>query len=177
MKNNQNNTNLPQINNNIKFSNIRVIDFEGKQLGILNIKEAMEIALDGGLDLVLISQKSDPPVCRIIDYGKYKFNQEKKAKEARKRQHISNVKEVKMRYKIEDHDYHVRVNQASKFLKAGDKVKVTITFKGREIQHINLAEDLLTKLAKDLHSISEIQQQPNREGKNLMMLLAPKKNY
>nr|WDA98872.1 translation initiation factor 3 [Sciadococcus taiwanensis] len=175
MKNNRSNQNLPPINEHIKYRNIRVIDFEGKQLGIMELLEALEIASDKGLDLVLVSEKSDPPVCRIIDYGKYKFNLEKKAKEARKKQHTFNVKEVKMRYKIEEHDYHVRLNQVLKFLKAGDKVKATITFKGREIQHLDLAEELLQRLANDLKETAEIQQKPNREGKNLIMLLTPKK--
>ena len=127
------------------------------------------------LDLVLVSDKADPPVCRIMDYGKYKFEQEKKAREARKKQHTADVKEVKMRYKIEDHDYQVRVNQAVRFLKDGDKVKATITFRGREIQHSDLAEELLKRMATDLEEIAEVQQAPKREGRNMMMLLSPKK--
>ncbi len=127
------------------------------------------------MDLVLVSDKADPPVCRIMDYGKYKFEQEKKAREARKKQHTADVKEVKMRYKIEDHDYQVRVNQAVRFLKDGDKVKATITFRGREIQHSDLAEELLKRMATDLQEIAEVQQAPKREGRNMMMLLSPKK--
>nr|WP_293153641.1 translation initiation factor IF-3 [Okeania sp. SIO2C9] len=127
------------------------------------------------LDLVLVSDKADPPVCRIMDYGKYKFEQEKKAREARKKQHTADVKEVKMRYKIDDHDYRVRVNHAERFLKSGDKVKATITFRGREIQHSNLAEELLKRMAVDLQDIAEVQQAPKREGRNMMMLLSPKK--
>jgi len=127
------------------------------------------------LDLVLVSDKADPPVCRIMDYGKFKFEQEKKAREARKKQHTADVKEVKMRYKIEDHDYQVRVNQAVRFLKDGDKVKATITFRGREIQHSDLAEDLLKRMATDLEELAEVQQAPKREGRNMMMLLSPKK--
>ena len=110
-----------------------------------------------------------------MDYGKYKFEQEKKAREARKKQHTADVKEVKMRYKIEDHDYDVRVNAAKRFLKSGDKVKATITFRGREIQHSDLAEDLLKRMANDLDEIAEVQQAPKREGRNMMMLLSPKK--
>lgn len=175
LKNNRNSQEPPPINEHIKFQNIRVIDIEGQQLGILEISKALEIASDKGMDLVLISEKSNPPVCRIINYGKYKFNLEKKAKEARKKQHTFNVKEVKMRYKIEDHDYYVRLNQALRFLKAGDKVKATITFKGREIQHLDLAEELLRRLANDLREMADIQQKPNREGKTFIMLLTPKK--
>lgn len=135
----------------------------------------MQIAEQKELDLVLVSDKADPPVCRIMDYGKYKFEQEKKAREAKKKQHTADVKEVKMRYKIEDHDYNVRVNQAQRFLKSGDKVKATITFRGREIQHTDLAEDLLKRMANDLQEVAEVQQAPKKEGRNMMMLLSPKK--
>jgi translation initiation factor IF-3 len=166
---------LPQINERIRFPKIRVIDTDGAQLGILSPQEALRIAEEKELDLVLVSDKADPPVCRIMDYGKYKFEQEKKAREARKKQHTADVKEVKMRYKIEDHDYQVRVNQAVRFLKDGDKVKATITFRGREIQHSDLAEDLLKRMATDLEEVAEVQQAPKREGRNMMMLLSPKK--
>ncbi|MBD2126833.1 translation initiation factor IF-3 [Microcoleus sp. ZQ-A2] len=166
---------LPPINERIRFPNIRVIDTDGGQLGIITPQEALRIAEEKELDLVLVSDKADPPVCRIMDYGKYKFEQEKKAREARKKQHTADVKEVKMRYKIEDHDYQVRVNQAERFLKSGDKVKATITFRGREIQHSNLAEDLLKRMAIDLEALAEVQQAPKREGRNMMMLLSPKK--
>ncbi len=166
---------LPQINERIRFPKIRAIDTDGTQLGILSPQEALRIAEEKELDLVLVSDKADPPVCRIMDYGKYKFEQEKKAREARKKQHTADVKEVKMRYKIEDHDYQVRVNQAVRFLKDGDKVKATITFRGREIQHSDLAEDLLKRMAIDLEEVAEVQQAPKREGRNMMMLLSPKK--
>jgi translation initiation factor IF-3 len=166
---------LPPINERIRFPNIRVIDTDGGQLGIITPQEALRIAEEKELDLVLVSDKADPPVCRIMDYGKYKFEQEKKAREARKKQHTADVKEVKMRYKIEDHDYQVRVNQAERFLKSGDKVKATITFRGREIQHSDLAEDLLKRMAIDLEALAEVQQAPKREGRNMMMLLSPKK--
>jgi translation initiation factor IF-3 len=166
---------LPQINERIRFPKIRAIDIDGTQLGILSPQEALRIAEEKELDLVLVSDKADPPVCRIMDYGKYKFEQEKRAREARKKQHTADVKEVKMRYKIEDHDYQVRVNQAVRFLKDGDKVKATITFRGREIQHSDLAEDLLKRMAIDLQEVAEVQQAPKREGRNMMMLLSPKK--
>jgi translation initiation factor IF-3 len=169
------NRDLPTINERIRFPQIRVIDTDGAQLGIMTPREALRIAEEKELDLVLVSDKAEPPVCRVMDYGKFKFEQEKKAREARKKQHTSDVKEVKMRYKIEDHDYHVRVNQAERFLKAGDKVKATIMFKGREIQHSDLAESLLMRMATDLQEVAEVQQAPKREGRNMMMLLAPKK--
>ena len=166
---------LPPINERIRFPKIRVIDTDGAQLGIISPQEALRVALEKELDLVLVSDKADPPVCRIMDYGKYKFEQEKKAREARKKQHTADLKEVKMRYKIEDHDYQVRVNQAERFLKSGDKVKATIIFRGREIQHSDLAEGLLKRMAIDLQELAEVQQAPKREGRNMMMLLAPKR--
>lgn len=166
---------LPTINERIRFPKIRVIDTDGSQLGILTPREALRMAEEKELDLVLVSDKADPPVCRIMDYGKFKFEQEKKAREARKKQHTSDVKEVKMRYKIEEHDYQVCINRAKKFLQDGDKVKATIMFRGREIQHADLAEELLTRMSNDLQPMAEIQQAPKREGRNMMMLLAPKK--
>ncbi len=169
------NRDLPQINERIRFPKIRVIDTDGAQLGILTPREAIQIAEEKELDLVLVSDKADPPVCRIMDYGKFKFEQEKKAREAKKKQHTSDVKEVKMRYKIEEHDYNVRINQAERFLKSGDKVKATIMFRGREIQHSDLAETLLMRMANDLQEIAEVQQAPKKEGRNMMMLLSPKK--
>lgn len=171
----RNQRDLPQINERIRFPTIRVIDSDGGQLGILTPDDALRMAEEKELDLVLVSETADPPVCRIMDYGKYKFEQEKRAREAKKKQHTADVKEVKMRYKIDDHDYHVRVNQAKRFLKDGDKVKATITFRGREIQHSNLAEDLLKRMAIDLEEHAEIQQAPKKEGRNMMMLLSPKK--
>jgi translation initiation factor IF-3 len=163
---------LPKINERIRFPEIRVIDSDGSQLGILTPDAALKVAEERELDLVLVSETAVPPVCRIMDYGKYKFEQEKKAK---KKQHTADVKEVKMRYKIDEHDYQVRINQAQRFLKAGDKVKATITFRGREIQHSHLAEDLLKRMAIDLQEVAELQQAPKKEGRNMMMLLSPKK--
>ncbi len=169
------NRNLPQINENIRFPNVRVIDSDGEPLGIITPQEALEIAKERELDLVLVSDKADPPVCRIMNYGKYKFEKEKKAREAKKKQHTADVKEVKMRYKIDDHDYQVRVNQAKRFLKSGDKVKATIMFRGREIQHRHLAEGLLRRMATDLDDLAEVQQAPKQEGRTMMMFLSPKK--
>ena len=166
---------LPNINERIKYPQLRVVDSDGKQLGVIDRLEALEIASQRELDLVLVSEKANPPVCRIMDYGKYKFEQEKKAKEARKKSHQTEVKEVKMRYKIDKHDYDVRIGQATKFLKSGDKVKCTVIFRGREIQHSNLAETLLLKMAHDLEEQSEVQQKPKREGRNMIMFLSPRK--
>ena len=166
---------LPNINERINYTQLRVVDSDGKQLGVIDRSKALEIASQRELDLVLVSEKANPPVCRIMDYGKYKFEQEKKAKEARKKSHQTEVKEVKMRYKIDKHDYDVRIGQATKFLKAGDKVKCTVNFRGREIQHSNLAETLLLKMADDLEEQSEVQQKPKREGRNMIMFLSPRK--
>jgi len=166
---------LPNINERIKYPQLRVVDSDGKQLGVIDRIKALDIASQRELDLVLVSEKANPPVCRIMDYGKYKFEQEKKAKEARKKSHQTEVKEVKMRYKIDKHDYDVRIGQATKFLKSGDKVKCTVIFRGREIQHSNLAETLLLKMASDLEEQSEVQQKPKREGRNMIMFLSPRK--
>lgn len=166
---------LPKINERVRFPKIRVIDSDGEQLGILTPEEGREIANERELDLVLVSENADPPVCRIMDYGKYKFEQEKKAREAKKKQHSADVKEVKMRYKIDQHDYQVRINQAKRFLKSGDKVKATVNFRGREIQHSHLAVALLKRMAADLEEFADIQQAPKREGRNMMMFLSPKK--
>ncbi|MGB3237328.1 MAG: translation initiation factor IF-3 [Geitlerinemataceae cyanobacterium] len=168
-------TDLPKINERIRFPKIRVIDSDGAQLGIMTPSEALGIAQEKELDLVLVSESADPPVCRIIDHGKYKFEQERKKKEAKKKQHSAEVKEVKMRYTIEEHDYQVRLKNASRFLKAGDKVKATIMFRGREIQHTDLAEKLLKRLANDLEEVAELQQAPKREGRSMMMLMSPKR--
>ena len=167
---------LPNINERINYPELRVVDSDGQQLGVIDRLKALEIASKRELDLVLVSEKANPPVCRIMDYGKYKFEQEKKAKEARKKSHQTEVKEVKMRYKIDTHDYDVRIGQASRFLKSGDKVKCTVIFRGREIQHSNLAETLLLKMANDLEEQSEIQQRPKREGRNMIMFLSPRKS-
>ncbi|MFB2882378.1 MULTISPECIES: translation initiation factor IF-3 [Floridanema] len=167
--------NQPQINERIRFPKIRVIDTDGAQLGIITPREAMAIANEKELDLVLVSDKADPPVCRIMDYGKFKFEQEKKAREARKKQHTAEVKEVKMHYNIDDHDYNVRIAHAKRFLNEGNKVKATVMFRGREIQHSNLAENLLNRMASDLQELGEVQQAPKKEGRNMMLLLAPKK--
>ena len=166
---------LPNINERINYPELRVVDSDGQQLGVIDRLKALEIAAKRELDLVLVSEKAKPPVCRIMDYGKYKFEQEKKAKEARKKSHQTEVKEVKMRYKIDKHDYDVRIGQALRFLKSGDKVKCTVIFRGREIQHSNLAETLLLKMANDLEEQSEVQQSPKREGRNMIMFLSPRK--
>ena len=164
------------LNERINYPNVRVISEKGEQLGILSISEALQLARKESLDLILVNSRSTPPVCRILDYGKYKFDQDKRARKARKKQHVVSIKEVKMRYKIETHDYNVRLNQVLRFLEAGNKVKATVTFRGREIQHLHLAMELLNKMSSDLKNIAEVQQKPSREGRNLSMLLVSKRN-
>ena len=166
---------LPNINERINYQSLRVVDSDGTQLGVISREEALEVAKERELDLVLVSEKATPPVCRIMNYGKFKFEQEKKAKEAKKKSHQTEVKEVKMRYKIDQHDYQVRISQATRFLKAGDKVKCTVIFRGREIQHTALAETLLKRMANDLEEKAEVQQSPKREGRNMIMFLTPRK--
>jgi translation initiation factor IF-3 len=166
---------LPNINDRISYPNLRVVDSDGSQLGVITREAAREVGKERGLDLVLVSEKADPPVCRIMDYGKFKFEQEKKAKETKKKSHHTEVKEVKMRYKIDEHDYQVRIGQAVRFLKSGDKVKCTVIFRGREIQHTALAEQLLFRMARDLEENAELQQEPKREGRNMIMFLGPRR--
>ena len=168
-------TDAPYINDRIRFPRIRVIDNDSQQLGIMSSREALTIAQEKELDLVLVSPDADPPVCRIMDYGKYKFEQEKKTREAKKKQHTVDVKEIKMRYTIETHDYQVRLRNAQKFLGEGDKVKCTIMFRGREIQHADIARKVLMRLAQDLSEIADVQQEPLTEGRNMIMILGPKK--
>lgn len=166
---------LPNINERIRFPKIRLIDTDGKQLGIMSPKEALRLAEEKDLDLVLVSDKADPPVCRIMDYGKFKFEKEKKEREARKKQHIAEIKEVKFRYNIGEHDYNVRLRSAQQFMADGDKVKATVMLRGREAQHAELGEELLRRLFEDLKEVAEMQQAPRKEGRNITMILSPKK--
>nr|YP_009297603.1 translation initiation factor 3 [Hildenbrandia rivularis]AOM67147.1 translation initiation factor 3 [Hildenbrandia rivularis] len=174
INNNYLNTHL--VNEQINYPSVRVIDKAGKQLGIFSSKTALQLADREGLDLIVVSKKSNPPVCKILNYSKHKFAQEKKARKAKKKQQNVSLKEVKMRYKIEQHDYNVRLNQARRFLQSGNKVKATVTFRGREIQHLNLAISLLNKMANDLQKTAEVQQKPYRDGKSLIMFLTTKKS-
>lgn len=147
---------------------------EGDQIGIMPVREALQVAADKGLDLVEVAPQARPPVCRIMDYGKYKYQQSKKEREARKRQRTINVKEVKFRLNIEEHDFQTKARNAEKFLKKGDKVKVTIMFRGREITHATLGKELCMKLAEQLKEVGVIEKQPKVEGRNMVMILAPK---
>lgn len=147
---------------------------DGEQLGIIPARDAMAIAIEKGLDLVEVAPSAKPPVCRLMDFGKFKFEQSKREKEARKKQKIISVKEVKLRPNIEDHDFDVKARNARRFLSDGDKVKVTIMFRGREITHPDLGEKLSVKMAEQLSDISAVEKAPKVEGKNMVMILTPK---
>jgi translation initiation factor IF-3 len=160
------------LNEAIRAQEVRLIDDEGNNIGIVKTSEAMDMAFEKGLDLLVISPNQAPPVAKIVDYGKYKFEAEKKAKEAKKKQHVVEVKEIKMRYKIDVHDYEVRIKNIKKFLKAGNKVKVVVMLKGREIQHSKLAFDLIERIKNDIAEENfVIEKQPGMEGKNVVMIL------
>jgi translation initiation factor IF-3 len=143
-------------------------------LGIISPKEGIQIATEKGLDLVEVSPAAKPPVCRIMDYGKYMFELSKKERESRKKQKVVNVKEVKFRVGIEEHDFQTKARNAEKFIKNGDKVKVTIMFRGREITHSDLGKVICLKLAKQLEEVANVEKPPKVEGKNMIMILVPK---
>jgi len=155
---------------------VRVIDTDGTQLGIMSARDALRLAEERQQDLVEIAPAAKPPVCKLMDYGKYKYEQSKREKEAKKKQKIINIKELKLRPNIEDHDFEVKAKNAIRFLKDGDKVKATIIFRGREIVHTQLGQQLLKRLAENVKDYSTIERQPKLEGKNMVMILAPKQD-
>jgi translation initiation factor IF-3 len=141
--------------------------------GVMSPREAMVLAEEAGLDLVEISPNTDPPVCKILDYGKYKYEQQKKAAEARKKQKVVDLKEIKIRPGIEQHDYEVKMRNAKKFLENGDKVKVTMRFRGREMSHIQIGRELLEKMQQELASVGKVEYHPKLEGRQMIMILVP----
>ena len=153
---------------------MRLIDAEGDNVGVVSIGEALDRAADAGLDLVEISPGAKPPVCKILDYGKYKFQAQKKAAEARKKQKTVDVKEVKMRPNIDTHDYDVKMRNVDRFLEAGDKVKLTIRFRGRELSHQELGMALLNRVAEQVEDRAKIEARPKLEGRQMIMVIAPK---
>ena len=165
---------LPNINDRISYQKLRVVDSDGTQLGVISREEALEISKERELDLVLVSEKADPPVCRIMDYGKFKYEEQKKKNEARKKQKTIDVKEIKLRPNIDIHDYDVKMRSMVKFLNEGDKVKVTMRFRGREMAHQNLGLDVLHRVRDDLEELSKIEQFPKMEGRQMVMVLSPK---
>ena len=144
-------------------------------MGIVSVPEALSYADKLNLDLVEVAPMADPPVCKVMDYGKYRYEQEQKAKEARKRQTTISIKEIKLRPKIDDHDFDTKKGHVERFLKKGDKVKLTIMFRGRELVHPHLGERLLRRMAEDLADIGEVESEPNLDGRNMVMMLAPKR--
>lgn len=165
-----------QINEEIRDKELRVIDVDGNQLGILSADEALKIAIEKDLDLVKIAPQATPPVCRIMDYGKFCFEQTKRAKEAKKNQKVIEIKEVRMSSTIDTHDFNVKVNQAVKFLNGGDKIKVSVRFKKRTLAHPQFGEELLAKF-KDAISEAGVVDKPSKmEGRSLVMFVSPKVN-
>jgi translation initiation factor IF-3 len=164
----------PRVNRRIRIPQVRVIDEQGNQVGVIATAEALAMAEQRGLDLVEVSPKARPPVCKIMDYGKYMYQLNKRAKEARKRQHITQVKEIKMRPKIEPHDYSFKLRHAREFLAAGDKVKCTVTFRGRELAHKDLGRRVMEKVIVDLSTEAHVESPIKSEGRNMVMVLSPK---
>ena len=154
---------------------IRLIDQDGENAGVVSPATAMEMAEEVGLDLVEISPGANPPVCKIMDFGKYKYEQQKKAAEAKKKQKIIEIKEVKFRPNIDTHDYDVKMRSVTKFLGEGDKVKVTLRFRGREMAHQERGRELLTKIAGDIEEIGKIEAMPKMEGRQMIMVVAPQR--
>ena len=153
---------------------VRCIDPNGEQLGVLDTHEAIRKAEDLGLDLVEVQPNADPPVCKILDYGKFKYEAQKRANEARKKQKIIEVKEIKLRPNIDEHDYQVKMRNVQKFLNAGDKVKVTLRFRGREMAHQELGANVLTRVREETDDFAKVEAMPKLEGRQMIMVLAPK---
>ncbi len=164
----------PFVNERIKARSVRVISEKGDMLGVFDTPEAMKLAFDQGLDLVEVSPNASPPVCKIIDYGKYKYQIQKKQAEAKKKQKTFEVKEVKLRPGIEDHDYGVKLKSIQRFLSEGDKVKITLRFKGREMAYHQRGMDVLKKLESEIEQLAKIEQVPTMEGKLMIMVVAPR---
>jgi translation initiation factor IF-3 len=163
-----------RINEEIRVKEVRLVSEDGEQLGIVPIGEALSMAEEKSVDLVEVAPSAKPPVCRLMNYGRFKFEQSKREKESRKKQKIISIKEVKMRPNIEEHDFQVKAKHARKFLTAGDKLKFTIMFRGRQITHPELGEKLCIQLAKELSDISAVEKNPKVEGRNMVMILVPK---
>jgi len=164
-----------RVNERIRIREVRLIDEEGTQIGIIPTRDAMEMARSRGLDLVEVAPNAVPPVCRIMDYGKFRYEQSRKERESRRNQHVIELKEVRIRPKIDDHDLETKGRQAAKFLDAGDKVKMTVLFRGREMAHPDIGKGLLDQLADMLRPHGTIEQTPRLEGRAMTMMLNPLK--
>ena len=164
----------PRINEAIRAREVRLIDENGQNVGVVSKFDALAKATEAGLDLVEISPDAEPPVCKILDFGKYKYQEQKKAAEARKNQKIVEIKEIKMRPGIDDHDYDVKMRAMQRFFEDGDKVKVTLRFRGREMAHQHLGMDVLKRVKADTETVAKVESEPRFEGKQMVMVLAPK---
>ena len=165
-----------QINEEIRDKEVRLISNDGEQLGIVAIQKAQEIAVEKGMDLVKIAPQAKPPVCKIMDYGKFRFEQAKREKEARKNQRVVEIKEIRLTPNIDIGDLNTKVKNACRFLKDGDKVKVSVRFRGREVTHSSLGQDLLHRFAELCSECSTVEKQPKLEGRQMLMFLAPEKD-
>ena len=163
----------PRSNNRISSPEVQVIGSDGENLGVINTNEAISMAKNQGLDLIEIAPNANPPVCKIMDMGKYKYDAQKKANLARKKQKIVSLKEIKMRPVTETHDYEFKVKNAKKFIAKGDKVKFTIKFKGRELQHSHLGNELMNKIKEDMKETGKVESQPKFDGKQMIMVIQP----
>ncbi|WP_371924996.1 translation initiation factor IF-3 [Halobacillus sp. A1] len=161
------------INEKIRAREVRLIDVNGEQLGVKSKNEALDIAANANLDLVMVAPNAKPPVCRIMDYGKYRYEQQKKEKEARKNQTTIKIKEVRLSPGIEEHDFNTKLRNARKFLSKGDKVKASVRFRGRAITHKELGQKVLDRLAEECKDVATIETRPKMEGRNMFMMLAP----
>lgn len=163
-----------KINEEIRAREVRVNSATGESLGIMSLRDALQMAAEQQLDLVEVAPTAKPPVCRIMDFGKYRYEQQKREKEAKKKQKVVTVKEVKLRPNIEQHDFNVKLKNALRFIEDGDKVKVTIMFRGRELSHPDLGRQILIKMAEELKELVVVEREPKLEGKNMIMILSPK---
>ena len=164
----------PRVNEQIEAEKVRVVNADGEMVGVISKEEGIEIAFEAGLDLVEVSPNADPPVCKVLDYGKYKYEAQKKANEARKKQKVIDVKEIKMRPGIDEHDYQVKMRSVRRFLDEGDKVKMTIRFRGREMAHQELGMKVLDRVREDVNELAKVEQFPKSEGRLMTMVIAPK---
>ena len=164
----------PRVNNEIDSRSIRLVDEDGEMVGVVSLKEGLEMAREAGLDLVEVSPNADPPVCKILDFGKFKYESQKKKNEARKKQKVIEVKEIKLRPNIDDNDYMIKMRSMKKFLEEGDKVKVTLRFRGREMAHQDLGMKVLDRVREELDTLAKVEQFPKMEGRQMVMVIAPR---
>lgn len=165
----------PRVNDKISSPKVRLVDENGEMVGVVSQKDALERAYKVGLDLVEVSPNADPPVCKILNYGKYKFEEQKRRAEIRKKQKIIEIKEVQLRPGIDKHDFEVKMRSARKFIEEGDKLKVTLRFRGRELSHQQLGMEVLNRVKEDLQDIAKVEHHPKLEGKRMIMILGPVK--